>query len=802
MAIKIEDHHITLSVRDLLRPTYREQMVSNFPLPQRGLLGRKAQSKVQQQKNRQYGLFHSEYAVSQGYDYRNYHFIVQGRIDGVYRLKNRMEIEEIKSVILTAAEFRRLQIARYPDFSEQLLFYAYLLQDELSGLEVNTYLILVNLVNDARRTFQIPFNRTAVEGLLWRRFDDIIAAIEREREEQERRKAALAQIDFRLPEKRPQQQEMMQTVSGHLQKGEHLLISAPTGTGKTAAALFPAIQYAYVSSKKIFFVTSKTTQQQIVAQTLQPLLAQGINIKALFLRASQKMCANDVYFCHEAFCPYLKDYHERLADSGLSEQLLQYAAITPDLIYEKAVRQKLCPFEVSMDLLAYCDVVIGDYNYVFDPAVYLRRLFQKKDFSDWILIIDEAHNLYERGMGYLSPKLSYEKALGLIAQYENKREKVFKEIVRALRQTTEIFRQLHLEGEVHFSGQACYETQLNVQQWQEAAALFESAFIKYLIHKVKKRWLIIDDPLEMWYYDLRRFVQVARIQDRAFVPFYSAENGGVLKIQCCDPSHYIGQRIDAFHSVVAMSATLDPIHFYRDVLGFPEYRSAELQLDSPFSARKRQIVIVPNISTRYKDRMNSYPKIAEVIRRTLKLKKGNYLAFFPSYDYIQNVYLFLGNVPGEVILQKPNMNEAARDDILDRLSSGVGSHLLMAVMGGVFSEGVDYIGQMAVGVFIISPALPQVSYERELLRRYYEEKKEMGMEYAYIYPGMNKVIQSVGRLIRTASDYGVVVLIGERFSDEAYHSLLPDYWFKAQGDVQVSEQYEAIIRGFWKRMKQ
>jgi len=801
MAIRIDDHHITLSVRDLLQPSYRQQMVSNFPLPQRGLLGRKAQSTVQRQKDRRYGLFHSEYAISREYDYQGYHFTVQGRIDGVYRLKNRVEIEEIKSVILTASEFRRLQIDHYPDFSEQLLFYAYLLQDELGGLEVSTYLIIVNLLNDARRTYKIPFNRTAVEGLLWQRFDFILAAIQREQEELNMRRAALAQVDFRLEEERPQQQAMMQAVADHLQQGKHLLVSAPTGTGKTAAALFPAIQYAYVRHKKIFFVTSKTTQQQIVAQTLQPLLAQGLNIKALFLRASQKMCANDVYFCHEAFCPYLKNYRDRLGESGISEDLLQYPAVTPDLIYEKAVQHKLCPFEVSMDLLPYCDIVTGDYNYVFDPAVYLRRLFQKKDFSDWILIIDEAHNLYDRGMAYLSPQLGFEKVLGLIDQYEPKKDRVFKEVVSALQQIAEIFRQLHLEGEVHFSGQACYETQLNVQQWQEAAALFESAFIKYLIFKIKKRWLIIDDPLEMWYYELRRFVQVSRIQDRAFVPFYSAEDGGLLKIQCCDPSHYLGQRIDAFHAVIAMSATLDPMPFYQDVLGFPEYRSSQLQLDSPFSARRRQVVIVPNISTRYKDRLNSYPKIAEVIRNTLRLKQGNYLAFFPSYDFIQKVYLFLGNVPAEVILQKPNMNEAARDEILRRLQNENGSHLLLAVMGGVFSEGVDYSGQMAIGVFVVSPALPQISYERELLRRYYEDKKDMGMEYAYIYPGMNKVIQSVGRLIRTATDYGVVVLIGERFSDDAYHSLLPAYWFSVQGDVPVSEQYEEIIKGFWERME-
>ena len=799
MAIKVEDKYISLSVRDLVNPTKQPQMLSSFPLPQRGMLGRQAQTKVQSHKNKRFGLLHSEYFVRCEYPYKDYVFNVQGRIDGVYQLKNRAEIEEIKSVILNTTEFKVLDIRRFPEFAEQLFFYAYLLQDELQGAEIVTYLVLVNLVNDASRTFPLPYNRLQTERQLFQRFEAILADLERAELEKARRRAELNLIDFGLPEERPQQKQMMQTVEKCLEDKQHLLASAPTGTGKTAAAIFPAIQYAYANHKKIFFVTSKTTQQQIVQETVFPLIEQGLDLRILFLRAAEKMCANDVYFCHEAYCPYAREYHDRLLESNLIQEILQQSILLPDMIYGKAVEKLLCPFEVSLDVSFHADLLVGDFNYVFDPAVYLRRLFARKDYSDWILIIDEAHNLYDRGMNYLSPQLKRETVAKLIQQHKDKKNKVFDKLIKALQAIEQLFNELNLEGEIHFAGHQYFQTDLNVRAWDEVLSLYEAAFIKYLIHKIKKQWLIIDDPLERFYFELRRFVQIARLRDRAFVPFYDAQDGGILKIQCCDPAHYLEQRIDGFHAVIAMSATLDPMHFYQNVLGFPDYRTEKLQLSSPFPSAHRKIIIIPHLSTRYKDRHKNYPAIAEVIINTVEQRAGNYLVFFPSFEFLQNVHVFLGRLQSPKILQKPSMSEMDRNAVINDLKRTDQPHVLLAVMGGVFAEGVDYSGDMAIGVIIISPALPMVSFERELLRQYYEEKQNAGMEYAYIYPGMNKVIQSVGRLIRSATDRGIVVLIGERFATEQFNSVLPEYWFERPGDIEITEDYIPAIREFWAR---
>ncbi|MCD6374131.1 MAG: ATP-dependent DNA helicase [Caldisericaceae bacterium] len=800
MAIRVEDNDIFLAVRDLVHVPPDQPFISSFPLPQRGLLGQKAHKHVQQSKQQHFGLFHKEVAVNQTYPFQEFTFHLQGRIDGVYQLPDRLEIEEIKSVILRPAEFKRLKIERYPHFSEQLLFYGYLLQDQFQGIEIQTYLILINLINNQQRKFPIAYRRQAVERLLLQRFAEIRQRILEERAELARRRALIEKIQFVLPEERPQQQEMMQAVEQALKEGSHLMASAPTGTGKTAAALFPAIRFAYLNNKKVFFTTSKTTQQRIAVETVLPLIAQGLPLKTMVITASQKMCLNDVYFCHEAFCPYIKQYKERLLSSNLLPELLQNDFLDSALISSQAAVHQLCPFEVSMDLLPHVDLLIGDYNYVFDPAAQLRRLFLNKDFSDWILIIDEAHNLYERGMAYLSPQVERLRLIEMANFTSQQKAKVYRELHAALQMFKSMLDQLQEEGEIHHENRQHFLTQLDLTNWDEAFHQFEATFIRYLIYKIRTKKLIIDDPLENLYYQLRRFVRVAHFEDRAFVTYFDAYDQGVLHILCCDPAHYLGQTIDRFHSVIAMSATLDPMEFYRTILGFSAERTRFLQLDSPFPLENRRLIIVPGISTRYKDRLKNAPKIAEIITRVTAIQPGNYLVFFPSFDFLQTVNIFLNRLNSEKIIQKPGMKATERDEVLNRLRHEKQPHLLLAVMGGIFSEGVDFTGDMAIGVIVVSPALPQVSFERELLRHYYQETYQMGEEYAYIYPGMNKVIQAVGRLIRTATDKGIVLLIGDRFADERFNLLLPEYWFRKKDDVIITMDYEREVRKFWQML--
>ncbi len=794
MAVQWQDKEIFLTVRDLLPVSLDGQpLLSTFPLPKRGGLGRAAQTRFQaSQKADPKTIFHTEYRVQDVFVHGNYTLHVSGRIDGALFLNDRVEIEEIKSVVLKSTEFARIKVDKFPGFIAQLLFYAYLLQRELNGLEVSAYLVLVNLIDNKVKRIPVDYNPQHVEKMLAARFDEIIREKNQQEQLLEQRRKEISESHFSLKENRPQQQKMMQAVASVLKQSENLLVSAPTGTGKTAAALFPAIRYAYTQRKKIFFITSKNTQQELAVETAKMVVERGLKIQVVQIRASQKMCANDVYFCHENYCPYAREFKKRKQQSDLIERLTAFDILTPDTIFAMASAEMLCPAEINIDMAMEADIVVGDYNYVFDPMVQLRRLFKRTAFDDWILIVDEAHNLTERGRDYLSADITAPEIRDLL---KSQRKGPLK---KALQKINEQFNLFEEDGRVYHEQEQYYPAHLSAPLWKDLLFLYESAYIDYLMKKVKSNKVVPNDPAEKLYYRLRRFVQILKMIDKTYALFYDAQ--GKIRIENLDPSRYIGGIIERFHSVVAMSATLDPMEYYKEVLGVGR-NSHVLELGSPFPNNHRKIVVVTNISTLYKDRINSYAAIAKIIMRAIKTKPGNYLAFFPSYQYLEDMRLFINDKSIELIRQERGMGPDVREALLKRLKAGKGSRLLMAVMGGVFSEGVDFAGDMAIGAFIISPALPKISYERQQLLSYYENEKGEGMLYAYIFPAMNKVVQAAGRVIRGMNDKGIIVLIGKRFEEPVYSKLLPTYWFENKADVVFTKKPQQEIKDFWAGLK-
>ena len=606
-------------------------------------------------------------------------------------------------------------------------------------------------------------------------------------------------MDFSLSEKRLEQDQIMENVTDCLQKSEHQLITAPTGVGKTAATLFPSIKYAVQHQKRIVYLTSKTTQQEIIRETLKPIINEGLDLIIVFLRSRKNMCANDVVFCHEDYCPYVKNYQDDKIKSAVISRLQKKKMITADDIYSCAKDENTCPAEIMIDVAVTCDILVGDYNYLFDPRVRLNRVFHQNDLSDWILIIDEAHNLYQRIIDALSPELKRSSLNNLKKAFLNKKLKVYQSLKSSLTAIETLFQSLQEEGELHYSEQQYFTFNPDLTLWQEIFRDYEHAFMKYLMFKIKKNMILIEDPFEELYYQFRGLVQVAWFQDDAFITIYNAASRGLIKIVCCDPSRYINDMITKFHSATAMSATLDPIDFYREILGFPPDNTRLLEVSSPFSSKNRQIIILPTISTYYRDRAVLYKEYSDIVMETISHKAGNYVVFCPSFEFLQHVSLFLGKVKADIIVQRRQMDKQDRDEILAQMKDSTKPKLLLAVMGGIFSEGVDFKGDMCIGVIIFSPALPPVTYERELIKIYYDHKNGNGFNYAYLYPGINKVIQSVGRLIRSQQDRGIIVLAGERFARDEINQLFPEYWFEKEGDVVITEDLEETITSFWKR---
>ena len=357
-------------------------------------------------------------------------------------------------------------------------------------------------------------------------------------------------------------------------------------------------------------------------------------------------------------------------------------------------------------------------------------------------------------------------------------------------------------GEIDYPEQAQYLCDIDPGAWLGLLEELDARYLDYLLYRLRRGGIKPEDPVIGLYTQLKSFIKTLRSIGPEFRFVFHAAGGGALKILCLDPSRVLGERIRGFHSTIAMSATLEPMGFFRDALGFDPRNCVSLRVPSPFPPENRLFLIVDSISTRFKDRMKSYVRIAELIREVVNVKPGNYLAFFPSFDYLKAVRFFLNVTKFEVLEQRPGMDEKERAQILERMETRDRSMVLMAVSGGVFSEGVDFVGEKAIGAFVVSPSLPVISYEQELLKDYYDRKGGMGFDYAYRFPGMSKVIQSAGRVIRSRTDKGVIILICDRFVEPAYTRLMPEEWYDRSPEDLVAQDPLKRIREFWSKIHQ
>ena len=580
-----------------------------------------------------------------------------------------------------------------------------------------------------------------------------------------------------------------------------VLLAAPTGIGKTVAALYPALDYALQAGLRVFFVTAKTTQQFLAIDTLQQLALQGVPFTAVHLRAKEKSCINEVFYCHESLCAFARDYSGKLERTGVVDTLLELPVVAPDTCAEAGKRYEVCPFELSLDVAAEADVIVGDYNYVFDPGSYLRRFFQDTAYDDCVLIIDEAHNLYTRGREYYSPVLRQRRVRQLLLACANEPARLFRDFETFFQSLEELFPLLYAEAfDPPVAGaQALVEPPLGLfANWRQQ---LETLMVDYVIYRRRHGPAPGGDLFQDFYYAFGRLCDILALGGDEFSYLYQHHrDDAAFKVLCKDASRFLRERLSGFHSVVAMSATLTPFEFYQDVLGFPPERTFTAEFPSPFPDANRQILVIPEVSTTYRERQRDAPQIARIIENIVAQRTGNYIAFFPSYEFLRLVRSWLQLSGPAVTIQTEAMAEAERVALLDGLRHGGGeSRLVLAVQGGIFGEGVDYPGAMLIGVIIVGPGLPRVDPEQELIRTYYEEKYGRGFAYAYLYPGMTRVIQSAGRVIRSETDVGIIALLDKRFTYANYTALFPSHWYRTSPRELISRNYQQTLTRFWAR---
>ncbi len=603
----------------------------------------------------------------------------------------------------------------------------------------------------------------------------------------ELRDSSINSLSFPYPSLRTGQNELMAAVYRTIRDSSLLFSNAPTGIGKTLAVLFPAIKsMGEGHTDKIFYLTAKTIARRVAEKALDQMRDKGLHLKSITLTAKEKICLCPGTDCDPDVCPYLVNYPERSRMAQKAASSLE--AFTRPVVEDLASKYRVCPFELSLDLSLECDCIIADYNYVFDPRIYLKRYFDHPS-GNYTFLIDEAHNLVDRGREMYSAALS----LGSLRQLANEIAFAAEDLSHSIRRISGFLEQCS-SGLGNRSGAMEEEAPLDI-----LPLLSDAVSRADQVLQTKEYIPSREDLISFLLQGLDFLRVINEYYDDRFRTYMEKKEGDfVLKLFCLDPSHLLRQVLDKGKASVFFSATLLPISYFIRLLG-GDMDSDRLLLSSPFPRENLCLMVHHGISTRYRNRGNSYDAIAACIRAVTEGKTGNYLVFFPSYRYMHEVYrrfsLMCAHI--HVFQQRSEMPEREREVFLSQFSTyGMTTKVGFAVLGGIFSEGIDLTGEHLSGAVIVGVGLPQICLERDILRYYFHERDEHGYEYAYMFPGMNKVLQASGRVIRTETDRGIVLLIDDRLVSPGYRELFPDDWDPVMY-VKSDKEVERIVHEFW-----
>ena len=712
---------------------------------------------------------------------------VGGRIDGIYTGEgsesDRIVIDEIKTT-----DKSRAQIEQSPNLMHwgQAKVYAFMYAAR-HGLE-NIDIQLTYFQFDSGDTWQIKQTFTFAEltGFFLKLIENYLSWALAINEWCRLRDATIRMLEFPFGSYRPGQRKMAVDVYRAISTGDQLLVQAATGIGKTMAVVFATLKaMAEGITSKIFYLTARTTGRTVAEQAMAKLRGHGLRLKSLTLTAKDKICFNPEKTCSGQECEFARGYYDRL-NSALTH-IFEQDALTREYLETVAVQYRLCPFELSLELSLYADCIIGDYNYAFDPRVYLRRFFLETG-SDYTFLIDEAHNLVDRSREMFSAEI---------------RKQSFLDVRRSVkRHLVDVYKSL---GKINtWMLKARKSRDDSEDSWAEKQPPEGVYPLLRRFIKQAENWLTRDEKtsfreylLEL-YFNVSGFVRVAEQYDDNYVTCYERLKKDMrVKLFCIDPSGQLAEALNRCKAAIFFSATMTPMDYFKNIFGCRP-SAAHLILPSPFPAERLGLFIADRISTLYRQRDMTAPEVTRIITTLVKQKKGNYLLYFPSYAYMLMIHeAFKAESPDtDIIIQTQEMSESARSEFLARFSRDNPQTLVgFAVMGGIFGEGIDLVGERLCGAVIVGVGLPGISLEKELIREYFTSRLNAGFEFAYMYPGINRVLQAAGRVIRSDKDRGIVLLIDQRFGTRRYKSLLPREWKPVR--VHSPKQLSDHLVRFW-----
>ena len=608
-------------------------------------------------------------------------------------------------------------------------------------------------------------------------------------------------LTFPYPEMRPQQRDFIVETLRAIGSGKKALIEAPTGTGKTAAALYPALRALGAGMiDKIFYFTSKNTTA-LAALDAARKMSDKTGIRAVHITAKERICPvklRDPMKCTPEVCPRAKGHFGRVPDA-LADLVGAARIYDADTIADIAGKHSVCPYELSLDLSEACDLIICDCNYLIDEAAYFRRYFEPgASDARYVFLFDEAHNLLDRAKACYGGELRRSEIRRFLDETRTAPKNAVCDTLTDLDFYIDSMRELcadNLEedagGTVHgFTTVHSFDKQL-----YDLLVAFDRAASKYIRSPLCGS---LPDSLHMLADKAKKYITAMELFDRAFVGTVTVHGEEVItKVICIDPSELLAKKTARGRATVFFSATLTPLDYYATLYGAPD--AAKLKLDCPYDPANLCVCIMDKLSVRYQYRSQSAASVADAIMQTVSRRDGNYMVYFPSYAYMTEVQtLFKYKYPHiRTVVQAKEMSEYARRGFLDAFRAGARTALVgFSVLGGIYSEGIDLVGDRLIGSVIVGVGLVQPSDENEILREYYDDKYEAGREYAYIYPGFNRVLQAAGRVIRTETDRGVIVFIDERYAEPTYKALMPAQYRTAKfvGDTQ---SLTAVLDRFW-----
>ncbi len=762
-------------------------------------VGQQHHRRIQERRRAEVEGYRAEVTVTGTLRVDDWTLELSGRADGVVRdaAGTAVEVEEVKTVLLGRDLFAAgLGSTRLAGYRRQVRLYARLLSDP--DRACSAVLTLVDVADGRAVRQEVDWSPGRVDAELRRLLRRLVAAELELRSHREACAAAAATLPFPHPSPRPAQRPMMDAVETALDRGRRLLVCAPTGVGKTAAALYPSLRHALAHGKQLFFLTAKTLQQRMAVETVRAMQSPDAPWHSLQLRAKGRMCASDEMVCHEDVCPYAADYVARRDRAGVVDALLRdHRHLDPDDVVTAGEAATLCPFELSLDLLPHAEVVIGDYNYVFDPRIGLRALLGDDALPRTVLVVDEAHNLVERARETYSPALSATLLRDAVDHAATRSSRLFDELASSLRQVLDLVED-HLDAAIAPDALGTETLTLDPEPLLRARMALDPLVVRYVQYKREAELWAPDDPIMAAYFALVHLHRVLALGGDEFVHLAQrTPDDHRVKVLCLDASRFLAETFGASGGTVAMSATLEPFPFYTDLLGLDPDTADTLSLPSPFPRDNVRVLIADQFSTTYRDRPRSYGPIADLIARIAPPGR-NALVLLPSYAFLREIEERLELESHRVEVQRAGARRRDLQRMLQRLREGGRRPImLLGVLGGMFAEGVDYPGDMLSQVVVVSPGLPQLEPERELLKDYYQATRGNGFAYAFLLPGLRRVVQAAGRLIRGDTDRGVIVLVGRRFLWPRYASFLPRYW--TDGDVRRlrSTDPEAEVRAFF-----